>query len=456
MLRRLLLCLVMLPVTAVEAALPRTDHCVVLISVDGLAGFYFDDPHANLPTLRKLAGEGARAEGLTCSFPTVTWPNHTTLVTGVAPVKHGVIGNNYFDRTKDEKIGLIVDPVFDKDQLVTAPTIYDAAHEAGLTTAGIVWPATRNARSLDFTVPDMGGDNWNTYGTQGWLEELRKEGLPVDQHGKWCKEPTGGPMRDWLYARLANQLFQKHPPNLLLVHLIEVDHAQHKHGPRSPEAYWAVNYADHCVRDIVDAANQSQFQGKVTFVIASDHGFLPIETDIRPNVKLTQLGLLKLDGSDKKSKQAWCVAQGGSCMVYVLDQEHQAEIVAQLAKELGSLPGVDRVILPDQYGEIGQSTPDKDPRAPDLWLAAKSGYSFTDTHTGDEVVGPRETKGGTHGYLPNQPELYGTLILNGADIKPGGKFGVVSNQDVAPTIARLLGLELPTADGRVLTEALRE
>ena len=143
-------------------------------------------------------------------------------------------------------------------------------------------------------------------------------------------------------------------------------------------------------------------------------------------------------------------------MVYVLDREHKGEIVAQLAKELGSLEGVDRVLLPEQYGEIGQSTPDADPRAPDLWLAAKSGYSFTDTHTGDEVVAARESRGGTHGYLPNQPELYGTLILSGAGIQSATQLGVVSNTDVAPTMAKLLELKLPDVDGRVLTDALAD
>src|SRR5690349_3050362 len=82
------------------------DRIVVLMSVDGLAGFYFDDPSAEIPTIRKLAAEGARATGMRASNPTVTWPNHTTLVTGVSPALHGVVGNNFFDRVKGEKVTL--------------------------------------------------------------------------------------------------------------------------------------------------------------------------------------------------------------------------------------------------------------------------------------------------------------------------------------------------------------
>src|SRR3954452_9484523 len=76
---------------------PASDRVVVMISVDGLAHYYFSDPKAEMPTLRKLPAEGARAKMMKASLPTVTWTNHTTLVTGVQPGKHGVIGNNYLD-----------------------------------------------------------------------------------------------------------------------------------------------------------------------------------------------------------------------------------------------------------------------------------------------------------------------------------------------------------------------
>lgn len=451
-----LICLCLGRWTSPAEAAPRSDRCVILISVDGLAGFYLDDPRAQLPTLRKLAAAGARADGTICSFPTVTWPNHTTLVTGVGPGRHGVIGNNYFDRATHEKVNLIIDPVFDKDQLVTSPTVYDAAHAAGLLTAGIVWPATRNARTLDFQVPDMAGDDWQKYGTAGWLNELRQAGIPVDKHGHWCKEPSGGVQRDWMYTRMVQHLFQHHPPNLLLVHLIEVDHVQHKFGPQTDEAYWAVSYADDRVRDIVEAAEASPFAGQTTYVIVSDHGFYPIDHEIRPNVKLRQLGLVTADGDRVSARQAWCVAQGGGCMVYVLDDSRRAELTTQLQRELSQLDGVAEVIAEDRFVEFGLARRSDDPRAPDFWLSAKSGYSFGDGHSGDDTVTPRETHGGTHGYLPGQSALHGTLILSGAGIRPGQNLGLCRNLDVAPTMARLLGVPLPNVEGRVLTEALAE
>lgn len=432
------------------AAEPRADRCVILISVDGLANFYLDDPLADIPTIRQLAAEGARADGIVCSFPTVTWPNHTTLVTGVGPGKHGVLGNKYLDRASATKIALIPDPLFDKDQIVKVPTIYDVAHRAGLVTAGIVWPATRNARTLDWTVPDMFGDEaWPKYGTPAWLEELRAAGIPIDRHGTWTKEAGGGVQRDWLYTRMARHLFEHHPPNLLLIHLVEVDHVEHKFGTRSPEAYWSVSFADDRVRDIVDAARKSTFGDKVTVIVASDHGFYPIETDIRPNVLLKKLGYIK-ETDGKTTRQALCVAQGGGCMVYVLDDAHRNEITQKLVVEFESVEGVSDVVTPDEFAALGLATREQDLRAPDFWLSAKSGYSFTDTETGDDVTAPRETRGGTHGYLPDQPEMLGTLVISGYGVASGKRLGKARNIDVAPTMAKLLGIELPDADGRAL------
>jgi predicted AlkP superfamily pyrophosphatase or phosphodiesterase len=447
--------LALLLIARIDGAEPRSDRCVVLISVDGLANFYLDDPQADLPTIRQLAEDGAQVNGLVASFPTVTWPNHTTLVTGTPPALHGVLGNNYLDRDSGTKIALIPDPLFDKDQIVQVPTIYDAAHDAGLATAGIIWPATRNARTLDWTVPDMAGDEaWSTYGTPGWLEELRSAQIPIERHGAWCRDSGGGGvMRDWLYTRLAKQLFETHPPNLMLIHLIEVDHVQHKYGPRTPEAYWSVRFADDRVRDIVEAARESEFGENVTIIVASDHGFFPIERDIRPNIALRELGLIgEAEGGSRK--RAYCVAQGGGCMVYVLDEERRSEIAEQLTSELAKIEGVQAVIGPDRFAELGLAQQEEDTRAPDLWLAAKSGYSFTDTEEGDGVVVPRATPGGTHGYLPDQPDMLATLVLSGAGVRRGVTVEKSSNQDVAPTIARLLGIEFPTATGQVLEDAL--
>ncbi len=438
-------------VSQLMAAEPKSDHYVVLISVDGLAHFYFDDPKSELPTIRGLAKKGAHAKGgMQASFPSVTWPNHTTLVTGVPPAKHGVLGNDYLDRETAEPVALIGDASFDKSEIVKVPTIYDLASQAGLKTASILWPASRNAKTLNWTVPDMSSpDSWPQYGTPDWLAELRQAGLPVDKHSSWGKEPLGGVLRDTLYTRMFRHVWQNHRPNLTLIHLVEVDHVEHKYGPQSPEAYWATSFADDRVRDIVETVNQSDRADRTTIIVASDHGFFPISHEIRPNVLFKDLK--QADGKPAIKT----TSQGGGCMLYVLDEPRKDELIALAKERLQAVAGIEKIIAPEQYATIGQFTPAVDRRAPDLWLAATRDYSFSNSVQGENAVVPR-APGGTHGYLTEHPELFATLILSGAGIRPGTDLGHVSNMDVAPTIAELLGLTMSNVDGKVLKAALKK
>jgi predicted AlkP superfamily pyrophosphatase or phosphodiesterase len=425
------------------------DRLVVLISVDGLPADYFRDPRIHMPTMRRLAEEGASAEGMRCSFPTVTWPNHTTLVTGVPPARHGVLSNSYFDRSAGKLVPLLPDPLFDKDQIVQAPTIYDVAHEAGLKTAGIIWPATRNARTLDWTVPDCGTKElWDKYATASWMEELRAEGIPVDQQESWCKS-NAGVQRDWMYARAAAQVIRRHRPNLVLLHLVEVDHVEHAKGPRTPDAAWAASQADDRVRDVVEAIGAAGLQDRATVFVVSDHGFFGYTKTIFPNVALRKAGLITMDGEKIASRRAIAVPAGGAALVYILDASRRAEIREQLTGMFSGLEGVRAVLEPKDFARWGMTTPEADPRMGDLVIAAKEGYSFSDTTAGDELMTEGPLKG-THGTLPDDPKLYATFIAWGAGIRRGARLPVTDSVNVAPTLARLLGLDLGRVDGRPL------
>ena len=143
-------------------------------------------------------------------------------------------------------------------------------------------------------------------------------------------------------------------------------------------------------------------------------------------------------------------------MVYVLDPARKAELLPKLRDRFQKLEGVATVVGEADFSKYGVAAPESDDRFPDLWLSAKSGYSFTDSAEGEDPVVPRATKGGTHGYLPDHPDLYATLVLSGRGIRPGTDLGLVRNIDVAPTIARLLDVAMPTAEGSPLAKALEE
>jgi predicted AlkP superfamily pyrophosphatase or phosphodiesterase len=441
-------------VSAASALDPAADRIVVLISVDGLAHYYFDDPKCEMPTIRQLAAEGVRAEKMKCSMPTVTWPNHTTLVTGVPPAKHGVIGNNYFDRTKGEAVPLIPDPLFNKEEIVKTPTIYDVAKAGGLKTAAIIWPASRGAKTLDWTVADVFKQElFEGHASPGLIAEFKAAGIPADKQEEWCKAGKGED-RDRMYVQMLNHVVRTHRPNVALLHLVEVDHVEHAKGPQSPEAYAAVKFADDRVREVWDELKKS-FPGKATLVVASDHGFFSYQQQIQPNVLLRDEGLLTAEGSKITGGKARAVAQGGAAFIYVLEQAERAALIEKLAAKFKEVEGIDVVIMPKEFPKYGLADPQKNPHMADLVLSAKEGYSFSDSLAGNLVVTPKsDVVKGTHGYDPNQPRMHGTFVAWGAGLKAGTKAGTMNNTDVAPTMAALLGLKIPDADGQVLADIL--
>lgn len=435
---------------------PAKDEHVILISVDGLAHYYFEDPKAPMPTIRKLAAEGARAKRMKTSLPTVTWPNHTTLVTGVQPGKHGVIGNSVFDRATQKDIVYLPDPHFDKDEIVKVPTVYDVVHQAGLSTAGIIWPASRNAKTLDWTVPDVGTQELFTkYGTPSLLEECRAAGIPVDRQEEWCKAGNAGKFpRDNLYKQMAVHVIKKHKPNFLALHLVSVDAFEHATGSKTPETYAAIQDSDNHIRDLVAAVEEAGLKDKTTIIVTADHGFITYTKTIQPNVLLKQAGYIKAFGPRPTERKVWSFSQGVA-YIYVIDQPNKKEILKDITPKLAAMEGVEELIEEKDFGKYGLLSPDNDPRMPDLILSAKDGYYFTNNVAGEDVIAKTDSPKGAHGYSPAHPLMDASFVISGPRIKPGTVLDLMSNTDVAPTAAHLLGVEMKDVDGKVLTEVMR-
>lgn len=446
------------PITqaSLQAQTPAKDQHVILISVDGLAHYYFEDPKAPMPTIRKLAAEGARAKKMKTSLPTVTWPNHTTLVTGVQPGKHGVIGNSVLDRSTLKEIVYLPDPVFDKDEIVKVPTVYDVVHQAGLTTAGIIWPASRNAKTLTWTVPDVGTQAlFEKYGTPSLLEECRAAGIPVDRQEEWCKAGNAGKFpRDDLYTQMTIHVIKKHKPNFLALHLVSVDAFEHATGSKTPESYAAIQDSDNHIRDIVKAVEEAGVKDSTTIIVTADHGFITYNKIIQPNVLLKQAGLIKALGSKPLERKVWSFSQGVA-YIYVLDQPNKEQLLKDITPKLAAMEGVEEVIEEKDFAKYGLQKPAEDPRMPDLILSAKDGYYFGNNVAGEDIVVPTDSPKGAHGYSPANPLMDASFVINGPGIKSGVVLDSISNTDVAPTAAHLLGVEMKDVDGKVLTEVLK-
>jgi predicted AlkP superfamily pyrophosphatase or phosphodiesterase len=436
-------------------AAPASDRIVALISIDGLAHFYLDDPKAEMPTIREMAAQGAKADGMKAVLPTVTWPNHTTLVTGVRPGRHGVLSNSFFDREKNKVVVLLWDTLLDKEQIVKVPTVYDLAKRAKMKTAAICWPGSRGAPTLDWTIPLVDSNElMYAYGTPSLWAEFDAAGI---QHAGEAEGflPGRGEERDSVHVDMLNEIVRLHRPQLALLHLLEVDHIQHVKGPQSPEAYRAVKFADDCIRRVRDALD-AQFPGKATVLLVSDHGFLPYQQVVQPNVLLKKEGLLEFEDKAITSARVRAVGSGGSTFLYILDKPNRAELIKKLRTLFEGAEGVASFISDAGFAKYGMADPKKNRQMADIVLTAAEGYSLSDGFKDDLVLLPKtEAVRGTHGYDPNLPQLKATFIAWGAGIKPGVNLGPIANTDVAPTVAALLGIKMSNVEGRALKAALK-
>lgn len=414
---------------------------VVLISLDGFAASALRDPMLPVPNIRALAREGVAAEAMQVVNPSVTWPNHTTMVTGVLPARHGVLFNGLPVRPADGA-ALRVEPWVDKTQLVQARTVYDSAHESGLTTAEVDWVAIHNAATINWAFPERPRP------TDAIARELVQAGHLDDAAiAGFAKAPITH--RDEIWTVAGEHILERHKPNLLLFHLLTTDSSQHRYGARSLAADASLALADAKVGRLVQALRRAGIYERTTLFLVADHGFKTYRREIQPNVLLRRAGRLR----SNQDCDAWTIPEGGTSMVYITRAARRAELAATLPELFASLEGVARVIRPPEFGALGYPPPNE--RMSDFVLAAREGYAFTGGSEGEVVRDvPAGATPGAHGYLNSDPDMNALFVAAGAGIRKGAKLGTIRNTAIAPAIARLLGVALPEASDSALAAIL--
>lgn len=400
---------------------------VVVISLDGFPANALEDSKNPVPTLRKLIASGTGGPMLGVN-PTITWPNHTTMVTGVPADVHGLLLNGAIVHTGTWP-PVKVDATVDKVNLVKSPTVYDVAHQAGLTTAEVDWVAIKNAPTINWSFPEMALPD-------GKLEKemIAKGAITLADVTDFSKSNII--FRDQIWTQAASYIIREHKPDLMLFHLLTLDSTQHTYGPGSLAARDAMGFLDACVAQIVAAVHDAGLASQTTIMVVSDHGFKAFTKQIRATNALEAAGL---------DKKVYVLPEGGSGYVYIEDPS----VTAKAREVLAGIEGVDHVYTPDEYAALGLPRPERDPQFGQLWATAKAGYSFAGT-TGSPVTAEVAQTGGSHAYLASDPDLHPIFIASGRGVRKGVNLGLVSNLDVAPTIAKLLGVSLPTAKGKAL------
>jgi len=342
------------------------------------------------------------------------------------------------------------DPIYNAPDLLRALTFYDRAHAAGLRTAAIDWPATRNATTLDFNLPFFKDQRvFETQTSRTVWEELRGLGYPLHRQGEWALLPKRF-YKDEMVGSVAAHVARRHEPDLLLVHFLCVDSFQHLYGPRSPEAYWAIEYVDGLIGRFL-ASLPAPVTDRTAIFVVSDHGFLPSTREIRPNVRLRRLGALRLEGDGGMTGEARFVMNHGAGALYRLDAGPRA--IDDIAREIAAMEGVSGMWPSAEYAALGLPAPADHSQVADVMFEAAPGYCFGDAAAGDDEHGAPKYLG-THGQRPTYADNAAFFLAAGAGIVSGRQIGAIRSRDVAPTVARALGLTMESVEGAVLDQVL--
>lgn len=413
---------------------------VLLISLDGLRPMDVIEAKKRgltLPHLTAFLKDGAYATGVRNALPSVTYPNHTTLITGVWPAQHGIYSNETFD-----PLGKNLEGWYWYESDIKVATLWDAVHDKHRVVDSIGWPVSVGATSIDYNVPEywraLNGEDLKllrALSTPGLIARLEKDsGMPLG--ALFGEEPANDVGR----TRFAEKMIEFTFPEFMTVHLISLDHYQHTYGPDSPQARSALEALDNDVGELIATARR--VQPNLTVAIVSDHGFAPVHADVNLGKAFAEAGLVTYD-PQKKKVTAWDAIPwnaGGSSAIVLAHPDDQIvkDKVAALLNKLAADPasGIAHVI--DKAGIEARGGAGK----ASFWVDYKLGYQAGTNYTGP-LVSPSVQKG-SHGYFPDNKEMRATFMIDGPGIKPK-KLGEIDMRDIAPTLAKIMGVSLPSA-----------
>lgn len=442
-LMRLFLAFSLIPAAASHAA------PVLMISIDGMKPEYVthaSEHGLHLPTLQRFLREGTYADGVLPVLPSVTYPDHTTMITGVWPAEHGIYNNALFDpeRKLDKAWNWYAESI-------RVPTLWDAAHNAGIGTASVSWPVSVNAASVDTLIPEYWryspSDPDNPQDVYLMAAISRPVGLLPSLEKRLGSYMAGNDTRlvgDRIRARFSRDILEHQKPGFMTIHLSSLDEAEHLNGPFSEEANHTLEAIDGLVGELIAAAMKND--PKTTVVIVSDHGFAAVQHALNLAIPFVQAGLITIgksqSGGEKVTSwkaQPWPASGLAAIMLHDRNDTATRAQVKSLLEKLAADPanGIAKILTAEEVRQTG-GFPDAA-----FVLALKPGYTIG-TESSGALVGPTAVKG-THGYLPSFPEMRASFFAMGAGVAHGRDLGTIDMRQVAPTVASLLGVNLPTA-----------
>ena len=396
----LLICIVYLP-ACLRAQQDNVPY-VILISFDG-----FRNDYSKLfgpPNFQSFAREGAEAEGLIPSFPSKTFPNHYTIVTGLYPGHHGLVDNSFYDPDRDEYYTMKMRDRVQDPYYYSGTPLWKLAKDNNIRSASFFWVGSELPKE------ELRPDYYYPY------DESIADTLRVDQVVNWLNLPA--------YER----------PHFITLYFSSPDHEGHVFGPESAEARNAVLNADRLLARLTDGVKKTGLP--VNMIIVSDHGMLAMKDEPATYIFLDEI----MDINKLNVKYS---VGGTQAHLYVNTDAQRDSLYNALKTKAKKFSIRAQEEFPPNwhYNSV---------RAGDLLITANPGYYIVEKNRSKfEATRKRGSIFGAHGYDPQVvPQMRGIFIAQGPNIKSGLKIPAFENIHVYPLIAKILNLPLPEVDGR--------
>lgn len=389
----LAIALAALTTTAQAVPIPPQERTVILVSLDG---FRWDYLQKFQPTnLNKLAAEGVQAKRLIPAFPSLTFPNHYTLVTGLYPEHHGIIGNNFYDPTFKAHYNAF-NAVSSESRWWGGEPVWVTAVKQGRRANCMFWPGSQ---------VEIGGvrpTEWRPFSKNTTFTEC------VDTALGWLEQPTNT------------------RPSFVTLYFHEPDSTGHHDGVDSPQLAEAVKQVDTAVGRLIEGIDRRKLGEVVNVVVVSDHGM----AELSPDRVITL-------GDDLDLSKVQVDFSGATAGLRPLDGNGEA-LYAALKKKEKHFRLYCRAQLPERF-----HFQDND-RIPPLVLVADEGWYITQRTA--EQAG-RTLQKATHGFDPELPSMGGLFLARGPAFQRGVTIDPVENVHVYNLLCATLGLKPAPNDG---------
>lgn len=404
-----------------------------------------------LPNFRAFLDDAALCSHVNSVYPSITYPAHTSIVTGRMPKNHGIINNTKMQPGRERADWIC------RRKYIKSPTLYDEAKKRGMKTAALLWPVVGRSR-IDYYVPEvMVTRSWQTQLLMNAVNGPIRYQLDLNRRFGHLRDGIRQPALDNFIQASALYTIRTCHPDLFFLHLTDVDTTRHIYGVKHPRVTDALRRHDDRLGEIMTELSETGNMDDTCVVILGDHYQKTAEKIAFPNYALRKEGLLTVKNGRLKEWKAISKTCDGSCYIYLnagcrSDKALQRQIrnlMERLEKEEGY--GIGRIFTAGEAADMGA-----DPSC-FLMLEAKEGWYFLDgfEQAVRDVKDEKQQKmRGTHGYLPKGADYQTFFAAKGCGIKSGPVEREVALWDEGATLAALLELDLGNTDGTVIKEML--